>query len=193
MIFAAFGLRAPPRASSPIVQTLPPPTTAIRRHFQRPCPVKFSLFSPRPPNRLPRSRGNAGRLARLNRRAMRDTRVIGCARRLPASKQVWRPRPPSPLGLSGKVRKRIGHWTAAASKTPSLPKPVKDCAPPCATPKVTSQRVIDNFERNQRQDREEVRALQKRIEGLVGEIAVLKAKLSASKPPKAASPRRKVS
>lgn len=56
-----------------------------------------------------------------------------------------------------------------------------------------SQRVIDNFERNQGQDREEIRALQKRIEGLVGEIAVLKAKSSASKPPKAASPRRKVS
>lgn len=56
-----------------------------------------------------------------------------------------------------------------------------------------SQRVIDNFERNQGQDREEIRALQKRIEGLVGEIAVLKAKSSASKPPKAASSRRKVS
>lgn len=54
------------------------------------------------------------------------------------------------------------------------------------------QRVIDNFERNQRQDREEIRALQKRIEGQVGEIAVLKARSSTSKPPKAASTRRKV-
>lgn len=55
-----------------------------------------------------------------------------------------------------------------------------------------SQRVIDNFERNQGKDREEIRALQKRIEGLVGEIAVLKAKSSVSKPLKAASTRRKV-
>lgn len=55
-----------------------------------------------------------------------------------------------------------------------------------------SQRVIDNFERNQRQDREEIRTLQKRIEGQVGEIAVLKARSSTSKPPKAASTRRKV-
>lgn len=56
-----------------------------------------------------------------------------------------------------------------------------------------SQRVIDNFERNQRQDREEIRTLQKRIEGQVGEIAVLKARSSPSKPPKAAATRRKVS
>ncbi len=55
-----------------------------------------------------------------------------------------------------------------------------------------AQRVIDNFERNQRQDREEIRALQKRIEGLVGEIAALKAKSSASKPAKATSTRQKV-
>ena len=55
-----------------------------------------------------------------------------------------------------------------------------------------SQRVIDNFERNQRQDREEIRTLQKRIEGQVGEIAVLKARSSTSKPPKAASTHRKV-
>lgn len=38
-----------------------------------------------------------------------------------------------------------------------------------------AQRVIENLERNQRQDREEIRDLQRRIEGLVGEIAVLKA------------------
>jgi chromosome segregation ATPase len=38
-----------------------------------------------------------------------------------------------------------------------------------------AQRIIENFERNQRQDREEIRNLQRRIEGLVGEIAVLKA------------------
>ncbi|MBN9538814.1 MAG: DNA-binding protein [Alphaproteobacteria bacterium] len=55
-----------------------------------------------------------------------------------------------------------------------------------------SQRVIDNLERNQGQDREEIRALQKRIEGLVGEIAVLKARSSASKLPKAPATRRKV-
>lgn len=50
-----------------------------------------------------------------------------------------------------------------------------------------AQRVIDTFERNQRQDREEARALQKRIEGLVGEIAVLKARRTASSTRKAAS------
>lgn len=55
-----------------------------------------------------------------------------------------------------------------------------------------SQRVIDNLERNQGQDREEIRALQKRIEGLVGEIAVLKTRSSASKLPKATATRRKV-
>lgn len=38
-----------------------------------------------------------------------------------------------------------------------------------------TQRIVENFERNQRQDREEIRGLQRRIEGLVGEIAVLKA------------------
>lgn len=56
-----------------------------------------------------------------------------------------------------------------------------------------SQRVIDNLERNQGQDREEIRALQKRIEGLVGEIAVLKARSSGSKPPKPATTRRRAS
>lgn len=44
-----------------------------------------------------------------------------------------------------------------------------------------AQRIIENVERNQRHDREEIRDLQRRIEGLVGEIAVLK----ASSPPKA--------
>ncbi len=51
-----------------------------------------------------------------------------------------------------------------------------------------AQRVIDNLERNQRDDREEIRALQNRIEGLVAEIAVIKAKSTTSK---AASTRRK--
>jgi hypothetical protein len=37
------------------------------------------------------------------------------------------------------------------------------------------QRTADSFERNQRLDREEVRGLQKRIETLVAEVAVLKA------------------
>jgi chromosome segregation ATPase len=41
-----------------------------------------------------------------------------------------------------------------------------------------AQRLIDSFERNRREDREEIRNLQKRIETLVGEIAVLKAKAS---------------
>lgn len=54
-----------------------------------------------------------------------------------------------------------------------------------------AQRVIDTFERNQREDREEARALQTRIEGLVGEVAVLKARPPASTAPKAASARRK--
>jgi hypothetical protein len=37
------------------------------------------------------------------------------------------------------------------------------------------QQVIETFERNQRQHRQDIRDLQKRIEDLVGEIAVLKA------------------
>lgn len=48
-----------------------------------------------------------------------------------------------------------------------------------------AQRVIENLERNQRQDREEIRGLQRRIESLVGEIAVLKA---SSPEPKAQKP-----
>lgn len=39
-----------------------------------------------------------------------------------------------------------------------------------------AQRLIDNFERNRREDRDEIRTLQMRIEGLVGEIGALKAK-----------------
>lgn len=39
-----------------------------------------------------------------------------------------------------------------------------------------AQRVIDSFERNRREDRDEIRNLQRRIEDLVGEIAVLKEK-----------------
>ena len=39
-----------------------------------------------------------------------------------------------------------------------------------------AQRTIDGFERNRREDRDEIRSLQKRIEGLVGEIGALKAK-----------------
>jgi chromosome segregation ATPase len=38
-----------------------------------------------------------------------------------------------------------------------------------------TQRVIESFERNQRQDRTEIRQLQKRIEELVAELATLKA------------------
>jgi DNA repair exonuclease SbcCD ATPase subunit len=41
-----------------------------------------------------------------------------------------------------------------------------------------AQRLIDSFERNRREDRDEIRALQKRIEGLVGEIGALKGKAS---------------
>lgn len=39
-----------------------------------------------------------------------------------------------------------------------------------------AQRTIDGFERNRREDRDEIRSLQKRIEELVGEIGALKAK-----------------
>jgi chromosome segregation ATPase len=38
-----------------------------------------------------------------------------------------------------------------------------------------TQKVVENFERNQRQDRSELRQSQKRIEELVGEVATLKA------------------
>jgi chromosome segregation ATPase len=41
-----------------------------------------------------------------------------------------------------------------------------------------AQRTIDGFERNRREDRDEIRILQKRIEGLVSEIGALKAKAS---------------
>ena len=46
------------------------------------------------------------------------------------------------------------------------------------------QQVIETFERNQRQHRQDIRDLQKRIEDLVGQIAVLKAASSNSSPPK---------
>lgn len=52
-----------------------------------------------------------------------------------------------------------------------------------------AQQVIETLERNQRQDRQDIRDLQKRIEDLVGEIAVLKAE--ASKPIPSGSRRRK--
>ena len=45
-----------------------------------------------------------------------------------------------------------------------------------------AQRLIDNFERNRREDRDEIRSLQMRIEGLVGEIGALKAKASGGQP-----------
>jgi len=41
-----------------------------------------------------------------------------------------------------------------------------------------AQRMIDTFERNRREDRDETRDLQKRIEDLVGEIALLSVKAS---------------
>jgi chromosome segregation ATPase len=41
-----------------------------------------------------------------------------------------------------------------------------------------AQRMIDTFERNRREDRDEIRDLQKRIEDLVGEIALLRVKAS---------------
>lgn len=43
-----------------------------------------------------------------------------------------------------------------------------------------AQRTIDGFERNRREDREQIRDLQKRIEDLIGEIAGLKAKASGA-------------
>ncbi len=54
-----------------------------------------------------------------------------------------------------------------------------------------AQRIIDTFERNQRQDREDIRGLQKRIESLVSEIAVLQARSSAPNVQKVASVRKK--
>ena len=45
-----------------------------------------------------------------------------------------------------------------------------------------AQQLIDSFERNRREDRDEIRSLQKRIEGLVGEIGALKAKASGGQP-----------
>jgi chromosome segregation ATPase len=41
-----------------------------------------------------------------------------------------------------------------------------------------AQRMIDTFERNRREDRDEIRDLQKRIEDLVGEITLLSVKAS---------------
>jgi chromosome segregation ATPase len=54
-----------------------------------------------------------------------------------------------------------------------------------------AQRMISTFERNQRQDRQDIQGLQKRIESLISEVAVLKAKPSESGAQKAASARRK--
>ena len=54
-----------------------------------------------------------------------------------------------------------------------------------------AQRVIDTFERNQRQDRDDIRGLQRRIEELVGEIAALKAKSPESLTAKSRPVRRK--
>lgn len=54
-----------------------------------------------------------------------------------------------------------------------------------------AQRVIDTFERNQRQDRDDIRGLQRRIEKLVGEIAALKAKSPESLTAKSRPVRRK--
>lgn len=42
-----------------------------------------------------------------------------------------------------------------------------------------AQRTIDGFERNRREDRDEIRSLQKRIEALVGEVGALRAKAPA--------------
>lgn len=52
----------------------------------------------------------------------------------------------------------------------------------------SAQRVTENLERNQRQDREDIRDFQTRIEALVGEIAVLKARPSE---PTTQKPRRR--
>ena len=53
-----------------------------------------------------------------------------------------------------------------------------------------AQRMIDSFERNRREDREEIRNLQRRIEDLVGELAVMKEK-AAGGPQRAPSGRRR--
>jgi regulator of replication initiation timing len=45
-----------------------------------------------------------------------------------------------------------------------------------------AQRMIDTFERNRREDRDQIRDLQKRIEDLVGEIALLRAKATGVQP-----------
>jgi hypothetical protein len=54
-----------------------------------------------------------------------------------------------------------------------------------------AQRMMDTFERNQRQDRQDIQGLQKRIESLISEIAVLKAKPSESGAQKAFARRKK--
>jgi chromosome segregation ATPase len=55
----------------------------------------------------------------------------------------------------------------------------------------TTQKMIESFERNQRQDRGEVRQLQKRIEDLVAELATLKANTLKTETSVKASERRK--
>lgn len=45
-----------------------------------------------------------------------------------------------------------------------------------------AQRMIDTFERNRREDRDEIRDFQKRIEDLVGEIALLRVKATSAQP-----------
>jgi colicin import membrane protein len=55
-----------------------------------------------------------------------------------------------------------------------------------------SQKVIETFDRNQRQDRIEIRQLQKRIEELVAELATLKASPLKSTPSRKAADRKKM-
>jgi septal ring factor EnvC (AmiA/AmiB activator) len=54
-----------------------------------------------------------------------------------------------------------------------------------------TQQMIESFERNQRQDRGEIRQLQKRIENLVAELATLKASTLKTEPSVKPSERRK--
>jgi len=56
-----------------------------------------------------------------------------------------------------------------------------------------AQRVIETFERHQRQDRDEIRDLQRRIESLVAEMAALKAAGGGPGPQRSTSRRRKPS
>jgi hypothetical protein len=78
------------------------------------------------------------------------------------------------------VTRRAMLWSSSARKRPTWRRVLGPSSQHRAMRKAfrAAQRLIDSFERNRREDRGEIRGLQKRIGGLVGEIGALKGKAS---------------